>query len=267
MFMKSFLFGAVALAAVAPLTAQETEAPAPATVATVANPAADAVVKHVSALLDGSWKSTFAVQVLEGEKKTADVTVGVQFLDIKHFQLDIAMSTEDEFEGAVSQTFMVVADGTFLYVNSPDMAKMTGGMMSGPVKIELAFAEKMISSQANVDINDGGALKGLAAEMIGKMSLKEEGSVEGKRRFIVEQEGVSGFMVFDAKSWFLDSAEFSAEGSLTKISVSDSGKVSEWPEGSFTFTAAEGVVITDLTSMIKAQMGPMEEESDEDLEF
>jgi hypothetical protein len=57
------------------------------------------------------------------------------------------------------------------------------------------------------------------------------------------------------------------DGSGT-VTASDTGKVKEWPEGTFTFTAAEGVVVTDLTSMLQMQMGPMGgAEEEEDLEF
>ncbi len=262
MIKKSLLFGAVALAAVAPMTAQEAE-----TEAVAVNPAVQAVVKHVSTLLDSSWKSTFAIEAFEGEKKAMDMTFAVKFMDLKHFRMEIVMNTEDEFEGTVKQTFTVVNDGSYLYLDSPDMAKLSGGMMSGPVKVEWGLLEKMIAAESGVDINDGGALKGMLSEAISGLNLKEDGSAEGKRRFVIKEEGASGFMIFDAETWFLESAEIKAEEGHTKITTSDTGKVKEWPEGTFTFTPAEGVVVTDLTSMLQMQMGPMDAGDEEDLEF
>lgn len=269
MIKKSLLFGAVALAAAAPLTAQEAETQAPAAVTPAAvSPAIQAVVKNVSSLLDSSWKSTFAIQAFEGEKSVMAANVAVKFMDTKHFRLDVNLTTEDEFEGSVEQTFTVVADGTFIYIDTPDMAKMTGGMMSGPVKVELAFAEKAIASQGGIDINDGSALKGMLAEGITSLGLKEDGGAEGQRRFVMEKDGATGSIIFDAKTWFLVSAEMKGEDGSGTVTASDTGKMKEWPEGTFSFAAAEGVVVTDLTSMLQMQMGAMGgAEEEEDLEF
>lgn len=268
MIKKSLLFGAVALAAVAPLTAQEAESTAEASPAAV-SPAIEAVVKHVSSLLDSSWKSTFAIQAFEGEKSVMEASVAVKFMDTKHFRLDIAMTTEDEFEGSVEQTFTVVADGSYIYLDTPQMAKLSRGMFSGPLKVELGFAESTIASQTGVDIKDGNALKGLVAEGISSLGLKEDGSVEGQRRFVLEKDGTTGSVIFDAKTWFLVSGEMKGEDGTGTVVASDTGKVNEWPEGTFTFAAAEGVVVTDLTSILKGQMEAMggSVEDDEDLEF
>jgi outer membrane lipoprotein-sorting protein len=271
MFNKAILFGAVALAGVAPLSAQEAapDAAAP-EVAAPANKATQAIVKNVPKILDSSFQSTFAIDVFNAEdKKEQAVNFTVKFQDMKHWALDITVTAEDEFEGEVTQKFNVMADGSYLYLDSPDIATLSQGFLNGPAKLELAFVEKMMKSEMGFDLNDGKAAKGKMSEALGQLSFKEEGSTEGKRRFLIDQEPVTGFMVFNAENWFLDNAEMNAEGMKTVIKASDSSKVKEWPEGTFTFKAAEGVVVTDVTSMLQGMMGGMGggEETEEDLEF
>lgn len=264
MFNKAILFGAVALAGVAPLSAQEA-----APEAAPANKATQEIVKNVPKILDSSFQTTIAVDVFNAEeKKEQAMHFTVKFMDMKHWALDISITAEDEFEGEVTQKFTVMADGSFLYLDSPDIATLSQGFLNGPAKLELAFVEKMMESEMGFDLNDGAAAKSKMSEALGEMSFKEEGSSEGKRRFLIDQEPVTGFMVFNAKDWFLDTAEMSAEGMKAVVKASDSSKVKEWPEGTFTFKAAEGVVITDMTSMLQGMMGGMGgEESEEDLEF
>ncbi len=76
-------------------------------------------------------------------------------------------------------------------------------------------------------------------------------------------------MVFNSKNWLLDNAEVNSEGMKTVVKASDSSKVKEWPEGTFTFKPAEGVVVTDVTSMLQGMMGglPGTSETEENLEF
>jgi outer membrane lipoprotein-sorting protein len=108
----------------------------------------------------------------------------------------------------------------------------------------------------------------MVADGIKSLGLKEEGSAEGQRRFVMEKEGNKGSVIFDAETWFLISGEMNSEEGRGTVTASDTAKVKEWPEGTFTFTAAEGVVVTDLTSMLEMQMGAMGgQEEEEDLEF
>lgn len=264
MFNKAILFGAVALAGAAPLSAQDA-----APEAAPANKATQAIVKNVPKILDSSFQTTFAIEIFNAEeKKEQAMNFKVKFQDMKHWAIDISVTAEDEFEGEVTQTFTALADGSYLYVDSPDMGTMSGGMLNGPAKLELAFVEKMMKSELGFDLNDGAAVKTKMSEALGQLSFKEEGSTEGNRRFLIDQEPVTGFMVFNAENWFLDNAEVNAEGMKTVIKASDSAKVKEWKEGTFQFKAAEGVVVTDVTSMLQGMMGGMGgDETEEDLEF
>ena len=263
MFNKAILFGAVAIAGVAPLTAQEA-APEAATV----NAATQAIIKNVPKIIDSSFQTTFSIDVFNGEEtKEQAMKFSVKFMDLKHWALDISMTSEDEFEGEVTQTFKVLADGSYLYLDSPDIATLSQGFLNGPAKLELAFVEKMLKSEMDFDLNDVAGAKSKLTEQLSALSFTEEGSTEGKRRFLINQEPASGFMVFNAKTWFLENAEVNAEGMKTVITASDSAKVEEWPEGSFQFKAAEGVVVTDVTAMLQGMMPQSDAGGDEDLEF
>lgn len=269
MFKKTILFASIAGACMAPLAAQEaaqeTEAPA------ASNPALEAVLEHVPAILDKKWKSTFHVQGFEGETQSMDMTAALQYQDKKHFALDMSMTMQDEFEGEQKMSFTVIADGTYIYVTSPNMAELSGGMMAGPVKVELALFEKMMGSQmggmAGAEGFDKEAIAKGLKEQLGDFTFKEEGSGEGVRRFVMAKDEVSGFISFDKEHWFLHAAEISmgTEGKAI-INTSDNAVVESFPEGTFTFTAAEGETVMDLTPMIQMSM-PQEETAEEDLEF
>ncbi|MCP4092039.1 MAG: hypothetical protein GY747_01210 [Planctomycetes bacterium] len=265
MFNKAILFGAVALAGAAPLSAQEDVAEA-----APVNKATQAIVKNVPKILDSSFQATFAIDVFnKSQENEQSMNFTVKFQDMKHWALDIAVTAEDEFEGEVTQKFTVMADGSYLYLDSPDMATVSQGFLNGPAKLELAFVEKMMKSEMGFDLNDGAAAKSKMTEALGGLSFKEDGSTEGKRRFLIDQEPVTGFMVFNSKNWLLDNAEVNSEGMKTVVKASDSSKVKEWPEGTFTFKPAEGVVVTDVTSMLQGMMGglPGTSETEENLEF
>ena len=50
------------------------------------------------------------------------------------------------------------------------------------------------------------------------------------------------------------------------VNATENAIVENFPEGTFTFTVAEGQTVMDLTSMIQ-MMAPQEEVADDDLEF
>ncbi|MDP7061613.1 MAG: hypothetical protein QF489_01600 [Planctomycetota bacterium] len=237
------------------------------------NKGTQAVAKNVPKILASSFQSTFAIDVFGADadaedKKEQSMNFTVKFQDMKNWALEISMTAEDEFEGEVTQTFTVMADGSYLYLDSPDIATMSQGFLNGPAKLELGFVEKMMKAEMDFDLNDGEGARSKLSEALGQLSFKEEGSTEGKRRFLMNEAPMTGFMVFSAENWFLENAEVNAPGMKAVIKASDSAKVKEWPEGTFTFKPAEGVVVTDVTSMLQGMMGGMGGmEPEEDLEF
>lgn len=264
MFKKTILFASVSAALLSPSFAQEseaqTEAPAPAS-----NPALDAILEHVPAILDHSWKSTFNVSVHEGEAQQMALVAGVQFQDKKHFTLNLDMTVQDDFEGEKQMQFSIIADGTFLYVDSPSMAELSQGMASGPVKVELALFEKMIGSQMGGGM-DKDAIKGMVSGALEGFTFKEEGSGEGLRRYTLAGEDVNGFIAFEKEHWFLSAMEMNFDEGKAVVNATENAIVEEFPEGTFSFAAAEGQVVMDLTPMLQMSM-PQEEVADDDLEF
>ena len=271
MFKKTILIAVVAGAFLAPLAAQETlEAAAPAPAAS--NPALEEVLERVPAILDSTWKSTFHVQTFKGEEQNMVLSAAVQYQDMKHFRVDFEMTVEDEFEGEKKMTFTVLADGTFLYIDSPNMAEVSQGMASGPVKAELGVVEKMLSSQMGGGMNpeagamDKNALKTMVKEALADFNFKEEGSGDGLRRFTITSDEANGFISFEKEHWFLHALEMSFKESKVLISTSDNAVVESFPGGTFTFTVAEGKTVMDFTQMMQMAMPP-EEADDDDLEF
>lgn len=271
MFKKTILFASVSVALLSPLSAQESltplEAPAPAS-----NPALDAILEHVPAILDLSWKSTFSASVHEGETQSMALTAGVQFQDRKHFFLNLGMTVQDDFEGEKEMQFTVLADGTFIYLESPSMAELSGGMASGPVKVELALFEEMMSSQMGgapaEEGMDKNAIKEMVSGALEGFTFKEEGSGEGLRRFTLVGEEGNGMIAFEKEHWFLSSMEMSFGEGKAVVNATDSAIVEEFPAGTFTFTVAEGQTVMDLTPMIRMSM-PQDQAgvADDDLEF
>lgn len=270
MFKKTLLIASVSAALLSPISAQEDgvqlEAAAP-----VSNPALDAILEHVPAILEHSWKSTFSVSVHEGESQKMALTAGVKFQDKKHFSIELDMTVEDDFEGEKKMTFSILADGTFIYIDSPSMAELSQGMASGPVKVELALIEKMMASQMGGGMAPEGApgkdaIKEMVSGALEGFDFKEEGSSEGLRRFTLSGEEVNGFITFEKKHWFLSSMEMSFDENKAVVNATENAIVENFPEGTFTFTVAEGQTVMDLTSMIQ-MMAPQEEVADDDLEF
>ena len=272
MFKKTILFASVSVALLSPLSAQESltplEAPVPAS-----NPALDAIMEHVP-YLDSSWKSTFGASVHEGETQAVAFTAAVQFQDKNHFFLDLGLTVQDDFEGEKEMQFTVLADGTFIYLESPSMAELSGGMASGPVKVELALFEEMTSSLvggAPAEAEEGldkNAIKEMISGALEGFTFKEEGSGEGLRRFTLVGEEGNGMIAFEKEHWFLSSMEMSFGEGKAVVNVTDSAIVEEFPAGTFTFTVSEGQTVMDLTPMLRMSM-PQDQAgvADDDLEF
>jgi len=270
MFKKTILFASVSAALLSPVFAQEGETQPEASVP-ASNPALDAILEHVPAILDHSWKSTFNVAVHEGETQQMALVAGIQYQDKKHFTLNLDMTVQDDFEGEKEMQFSILADGTFLYVDSPSMAELSQGMASGPVKVELALLEKMISSQMGGGMSgEGGMDKDGMKEMISGalegFTFKEEGSGEGLRRYTLAGDDVNGFIAFEKEHWFLSAMEMSFEEGKAVLNATENAIVEEFPAGTFAFAVAEGQVVMDMTPMLQMSM-PQEEVADDDLEF
>lgn len=273
MIKKSLLFGTVALATAVPAFAQEAEAEA--TTAVAPNTALEEVLANVPKLMNHHWQTTMNIAIQEGENPSQDVKIGLKFMDRNHFTVKLNTTVPGEFEDQKIDVD-VVADGTYLFLNAANIAEMSGGMFSGPLKVELATVWKMVDMMApsgamqEGEVNTDGLTK-MVREAASQFTFKEEGSTEGSKRYVMGNDDVSGHIVFSAKSWLPKSMEMAGpngEGSM-KMTTENSNLVEAFPEGTFTFTPAEGVTVTDLTSMVQMQMnqmgGGMEEE--EDLEF
>ncbi|MDA0667264.1 MAG: hypothetical protein O3A95_03635 [Planctomycetota bacterium] len=270
MFKKTILFASVSAALLSPVFAQEVDAPIEAP-APVSNPALDAILEHVPAILDHAWKSTFNVSVHEGEVQSWALVAGVQFQDAKHFSVNLDMTVQDDFEGEKQMQFTVLADGTYIYVDSPSLAELSGGLASGPVKVELALLGKMLSSQMGGGMSgeggmDKAAIKKMASGALEGFTFKEEGSGEGLRRYTLTGADVNGFIAFEKEHWFLSAMEMSIDEGKTVVNATENAFIEEFPEGTFTFTVTEGQTVMDLSPMIQMQM-PQEEVADDDLEF
>ena len=189
MIKKSLLFGTVALATTVPAFAQMTEAEA---TPVVQNPALEEVLAHVQKLMNKHWQTTMNIAIQEGEEAGPKVKVGVKFMDRNHFALDLNLDIPDEFE-AQKMEFHVIADGTYLYLNSPNMAEVSGGMAQGPVKVELATIWKMVEmSTPSGAMKEGevntDALANMVREAASQLTFKEDGSTEGLKRYAISAE-------------------------------------------------------------------------------
>jgi len=271
MIKNSLLLGMVALATAAPSFAQETEAEAP---APKQNPALEEVLANVPKLLSKHWQTSMNISVTEGEEAGPKVKVGLKFMDKNHFSLNLNVDIPDEFE-AKKMVFNVVADGTYLFLNSPNMAEVSGGMANGPVKVELATLWKMVAMGTDGAMSEGGAdadaLAGMVRKAANQFTFKEDGSTEGTKRYVIGNDEMTGNVVFLAESWLPKSMEMSGnkdEGGMT-MTAENAKLVESFPEGTFAFAPEEGVTVMDLTPMLQMQMGNMGASDDDgdDLEF
>ncbi|MDP6963655.1 MAG: hypothetical protein QGF46_05760 [Planctomycetota bacterium] len=258
----SFLLTA-ALICAAPLSAQEVVEEA-----TVAEaPSSELAQKATKALVGSQWKSKFEVVATSemGDSKM-NLNFDVKMQDLTHFAINAKITSEDPFEGDVTQEFALMCDGEFLYVNSDNMAEMTGGMMSGPVKVELAVIMQMLGQE---ELPNSEFFAEMVDGLLNEIPLQEEGSTETLRRYTASsEEDGSMTACFYADTFMLASIEGSdPSGNTFNVTASDSAIVEEFEEGSFTFVPAEGVVVTDMTAMLQMQMGGAPAPADEDLEF
>lgn len=265
----SFLLTAALLCA-APLAAQEVEETVveEIVVEETQSLSSELAQKATSALVNSQWQSKFAINIAEGDGEDGSETsikLDIRLQDITHFAIEASVTAEDPFEGEVVQNFTIMCDGDFLYLNSPSLAEMSGGMINGPVKVEvkalmaMAGLEELPTSDFFANMVDG---------LLGAIPLEENGSTEALRRYTVsaEEEG-SVVACFYADTFLPASVEASKDGQTVTVTASESSLVEEFAEGAFTFVPEEGVVVTDMTAMIQMQMGGPPAPADDDLEF
>jgi len=258
----SFLITAALLCA-APLTAQETEVTTEAPVVEPSAASSELVEKATMALMGSQWQSTFKV-VAEQPEGESTITLNMSMQDITHFSAAITMTAEDPFEGEVTQNHTIMCDGEFLYADLDNVAEMTQGMFSGPVKIELSALLGML------DMEEAPAAADMApmfAGIIGLMPLVEEGSTEKIRRYTMaaDEDLESMTICFDAATFFLSSVEaVNADGSKMSITATDTAIVEEFAEGHFTFSG-EAQDVTAMLAMMGG--GGPAAPADDDLEF
>jgi outer membrane lipoprotein-sorting protein len=256
----SFLITAALLCA-SPLVAQEVEA----TVEPPVPASSELAQKAAKALVGSKWKSKFDIATTS-EMGDSSMSFDIRLQDLTHFAIGAKISSEDPFEGEIVQEFTLMCDGEFLYANSDNMAEMTGGMMNGPIKVEVAVLLQMLGQE---EAPSSDFFEGMVDEMLGEIPLKEEGSTDKLRRYTAASDE-DGTMTacFYADSFLLASIEGArSEGDTFTLTASDSAIVEEFEEGTFTFVPAEGVVVTDITAMLQMQMGGPPAPADEDLEF
>jgi hypothetical protein len=268
MITKTLLLGAAAIGFAAPAFAQEPEAEAP-----VQNSALEEVLANVPKLLNKHWQANWDIEASMGEEAGPKVKINVKYMDKNHFSLDLNVVIPDEFEEQ-SMSFSAIADGTYLFLNSPNMAEVSGGMAQGPIKVELATLWKMVAMGTDGMMSEGGvsedALAGMVRAAANQFTFVEEGSTEGIKRFVIGNEEMTGNVSFYAESWLPKAMEITAKGEMggMTMTTSDSKIVESFPEGTFAFTPDEGGTVMDLTPMLQMQLNQMGGGADEeDLEF
>lgn len=238
--------------------------------------------KVAKAFLGNKWQGKMNFTMTDEMGGDTNLKVAAKFQDMSHFAFDITMMMEDPFEGEVEQTFNLMSDGEWLYLNSPDIAQLSGGMANGPIKVNIklvmqmmgAESEGMPSSEELVPM-----LSAVMSEMLGAaeaegMSLAEKDSTEELRRYEASMEagGEKASMVacFCSKSFMPMSIEMTqgdGESSAFKMETTEMKMVEEFSADTFVFTVPEGVVVTDLTPMLQMSMQGAMAPAEEDLEF
>ena len=277
MFKQITLSAFASLALLAPSFAQEEQAPeaaAPVAQEPAQEPAKEleALLKNVPSLLDKKWKGAMTVTSNDEESgNNSKVDVEIQFQDLKHFKANIKVhSVMPEFEMEQNLDLQILCDGEFLYVDGTGMEDM-GIPFPMPIKCKMSVLERMIAMSApdleveGEEANLKDFMRTGMKEMFKELDIKEEGSEEGKRRFVMSNEDGKGHIVFDAKHWIPQEMQIEAEGTVVKMTTRDTGIVEAFPEGTFVFKVPEGKNVTDLTVMLESQLP--QEGGDEDLEF
>ncbi|MFT7516956.1 MAG: outer membrane lipoprotein-sorting protein [Myxococcota bacterium] len=259
----SFLLIA-ALFCAAPLAAQEVEETA---VAETQSAASELAQKATSALINSQWQSKFAIAMTADgdEEASTNITIDIRLQDVTHFAIEAAVTAEDPFEGEVTQNFTIMCDGEFVYVNSPSLSEMSGGMINGPIKVQV----KALMAIAGLDeLPTSDFFASMVDGLLSEIPLTENGSTEALRRYSVSHEEEGSIVAcFYGDTFLPASMEMASDGQIMTVTASDSSLVEEFAEGAFTFVPADGVVVTDMTAMIQMQMGGPPAPADDDLEF
>ncbi len=272
------VFAAMAVLAL-PVYAQD---PAPAT--TSAPPALDPILaklaENLPKLTKLKWEGAHTFSAQQGEQGNMAGSLAVTYQDTKHFKLvlDIKASpgAEAVANGAPAEeqniTATLIGDGTHLWVISPMIGQMMGGMEG--IKVELALFEKMLPMAMSqfgggMDPTAPADMHKMIAGAMGGFTLKEEGSTEALNRYTMEGEGWKGFAQFDAKNWFPMAMQMGNEAEGVQINFNTTAfSVKEtFAEGTFAATGVDATKIMDITGLLQSQLGAMGGGGDEDLEF
>ena len=81
--------------------------------------------KVAKAFLGNKWQGKMNFTMTDEMGGDTNLKVAAKFQDMSHFAFDITMMMEDPFEGEVEQTFNLMSDGEWLYLNSPDIAQLS----------------------------------------------------------------------------------------------------------------------------------------------
>jgi len=272
------VFAALAVLAL-PVYAQD---PAPAT--TSAPPALDPILAKIAEnlpkLINLKWEGTHTFSAKQGEQGSMAGNLAVTFQDTKHFKLVMDMKSAPGAEaiaaGAPAEeqniTATLVGDGTHLWVISPMIGQMMGGMEG--IKVELALFEKLVPQMMS---QFGGGMDPTAPADLHKMiagamegfTLKEEGSTPALNRYTMEGEGWKGFAQFDAKNWFPMAMQVGNEKEGVQINFNTTAFTMKetFSEGTFAPTGVDATKIMDITGLLQSQLGAAGGGGDEDLEF
>lgn len=275
--MKQLLVFAATAVLALPVYAQD---PAPAT--TSAPPALDPILvklmENLPKLAHTKWEGAHTFSAKQGEAGSMAGTLAVTFQDVKHFKFVLDMSANPGAEavaaGAAVQEIdaTLIGDGTHLWVISPMIGQMMGGMEG--IKVEIALFEKLIPQMmgqfgGGTDPNSPPDLHKMIQGAMGGFTLKEEGSTPELNRYTFEGDGWKGFAQFDTKSWFPMAVQMGseAEGGQINFNTTAFSLKESFPENTFTATGLDATKIMDITGLIQSQLGAMGGGGDEDLEF
>ena len=271
MFKHITLTAAASLALLAPSFAQEAAAPvAPAEQEQELAPGLKQLLKNVPDILDKKWKGAMVVTGEEAESgNTFKVDLNVHYQDLKHFKADVKINAvEKAMDMEMNLDLSILCDGEFVYVDGTGLEEM-GMPFPMPVKVKMDVLQQAmlmgVQAQEGEDANLKDLVREGMKEMFGELNVKEEGSTEDTKRYVMENEDGKGHVVFNAKSWIPQEMKVEAEGNVITMKTTSSGLVEEFPEGTFKFTVPEGKTVTDLTAMLQMQLP--QEGGDEDLEF
>ncbi len=263
-------FAALAL----PVFAQD---PAPAVPAMKVDPLVAKIAENLPKLKDAKWEGTHTFNATHKSEGVVNGSVAITWQDVKHFKVVLNIkTTPGETAAAAGQEAQDInanlfADGTHLWVISPMVGQMMGGMEG--VKVELALIEKMLPTMMG-QMGGGMAanpadIKGMVEKLAGQYTVKEEGSTDALKRLMFEGSGWKGNAQFDSKTWFPMSMQMgSEEEGVNVVFKTNSFSLKEsFPDGTFKATGVDATKVMDLTGMIQAQMGGLGGGGDDDLEF